>query len=162
MFRQDGGTWLYTQELVCLCRGQGVGAPPQPAPDPCLAILFDEALGISRRPCRFTELLKLWALAGVAVAHCRSKSSPASAVPEVLDGREDGGHSRLVGDLLQQLFADQKGLDAFLDDLRHSPRDHEGRVLNVQRVLDGGRSGALVPILTEYILTIVINPAVSA
>jgi len=99
---------------------QGVAAPPRPAPEPCMARLIDEALDVRRRPCRLTEMPKLWALAGVAVAHSRSMSSPASAVPEVLDGREDGSHSWLIRDLLQQLLADQKGLDAFLDDLRHA------------------------------------------
>ena len=56
---------------------------------------------------------------------------------ERFNGGEDRGHARLVLDLLKQLLADQKGLDALLDDLRHRPRDHESRVLDVQRVLDG-------------------------
>ena len=53
------------------------------------------------------------------------------------DGREDRGHAGLVLDLLEQLLADQKRLDAFLNDLSERPRDHEGRVLDVQRVRDG-------------------------
>lgn len=54
-----------------------------------------------------------------------------------LDRREDGGHAGLVLDLLEQLLADQKGLDTLLHDLGHSPGDHEGGVLDIQRVLDG-------------------------
>ena len=36
---------------------------------------------------------------------------------ERFDRREHGGHARLVLDLLEQLLADEKGLDAFLHDL---------------------------------------------
>src|SRR4051794_33844609 len=60
-------------------------------------------------------------------------------LPELLDRQEDRGHAGLVLDLLEQLLADEKGLDAFLDDLRHGPRNHEGRVLNIQSV--GDRDG---------------------
>jgi hypothetical protein len=38
---------------------------------------------------------------------------------ERLDRREHRGHARLVLDLLEQLLADEKGLDAFLHDLGH-------------------------------------------
>lgn len=61
-----------------------------------------------------------------------------------LDGGEDRGHSRLVLDLLEQALADQKRLDSFLNDGGHRAGNHEGRVLDVQRVLDRDELAALV------------------
>jgi hypothetical protein len=58
---------------------------------------------------------------------------------ERFDRREHGGHARLVLDLLEQLLADEKGLDAFLHDLGHA------------QALVGGRP--------ESILRTVVNPA---
>ena len=37
---------------------------------------------------------------------------------------------------LKQMRADQQRLDAFLHDLRHDARNHEGSVLDVQGILD--------------------------
>jgi len=79
---------------------------------------------------------------------------------ERFDGREDGGHAGLVSHLLQQAGGDEHRLDAFLHDGGHGARDHEGRVLNSKRVLDGDFFVSLVPIRCEYILSIVIIPAV--
>ena len=47
-------------------------------------------------------------------------------------------------------------LDVSLNTREH----HEGRVLNIKRVLDGDFFVALVPICRKYILSIVIIPAV--
>jgi hypothetical protein len=70
------------------------------------------------------------------VVNSRNVPAVAPSSSEWLAGRKDRGHARLVLNLLKQLLADQEGLDAFLDDLRHRPRNHEGGVLDVQRVGD--------------------------
>ena len=85
---------------------------------------------------RFTVTPKLWAPPMLMLSFGSSMPSPAPPATNLCDEWGDGGHARLVLDLLEQLLADEKGLDAFLNDRGHRTRDHESGVLYVQRVVD--------------------------
>lgn len=104
-----------------MCCGEPVAGPPQPAPDP---LLPDWSTNRIRDLQGKTVPLDLHAEAlgaadvDVVLRQIHAVASHVGA--ERLDGREHRGHARLVLDLGKELLADQEGLDAFLDDLRHA------------------------------------------
>ncbi len=103
-----------------------------------IAGLVDEALGdLQTKTVTLHGDAEALGSADVDVVDRQIHAVAGFLCPQGLDGREDRLHAGLELDALVQRGSDQEGLDAFLNDLRHRPGNHEGRILDIQGVLQG-------------------------